>query len=50
MILSEAEKMYKGKRHYYILNIANNTKEGVVMELSRGRNGLIKGNTISKLQ
>ena len=46
----EAEETRKGKRRCCILGIVNNTKEGVVIELSGGRNGLIKGNTISKLQ
>jgi len=48
IILLEAEDTRRGKRRCCILGIANNTKEGVVIELSRGRNGLIEGNTISK--
>ena len=48
IILLEAEEMYRGKRCCCILGIANNTKEGVVIEFSGGRNGLIEGNTISK--
>ena len=48
MILLEAEEIYRGKRYCWILNIANNTKEEVVIEIGRGRTGLIKGNIISK--
>jgi len=48
IISSEAEETRRGKRRCWILGIANNTKGEVVIKVGRGRNGLVKGDIMSK--